>query len=197
MIKEIIVVEGRDDEAAIKRAIEAETIATHGFGIKAETFKRIEKAYAEKGIIIFTDPDFAGEKIRKRLTELFPEGKHAFLSRENALKNGDIGVENATPEMIKEAIKKARPSIANKRCEFNYEDLQEYGLVGAAGAAEKRDKLGKILGIGYGNAKVLLNRLNQYGIKRKEFLDALIEVDKQKDCKQDQDEKDNSIDSKK
>ena len=55
MIKEIIVVEGRDDEAAIKRAIEAETIATHGFGIKAETFKRIEKAYAEKGIIIFTD----------------------------------------------------------------------------------------------------------------------------------------------
>jgi ribonuclease M5 len=38
MIKEIIVVEGRDDEAAIKRAIEAETIATHGFGIKAETF---------------------------------------------------------------------------------------------------------------------------------------------------------------
>lgn len=197
MIKEIIVVEGRDDEAAVKRALEAETIATHGYGIKPETFKRIEKAYTEKGIIIFTDPDFAGEKIRKRLAELFPEGKHAFLSRESALKNGDVGVENATPEMIREAIKKARPSIVNKQYEFNYEDLLKYKLVGSPDATEKRDKLGKILGIGYGNAKVFLNRLNQYGIKRKELLDALIEVDKQKDCNQDKDEKDKSKDFKK
>jgi ribonuclease M5 len=72
MIKEIIVVEGRDDEAAVKKAVEAETIATHGFGISQETFARIEKAYAERGIIIFTDPDHAGEKIRKRLSERFP-----------------------------------------------------------------------------------------------------------------------------
>jgi ribonuclease M5 len=32
MIKEVVIVEGRDDEAAVKRAAEAETIATHGFG---------------------------------------------------------------------------------------------------------------------------------------------------------------------
>ena len=180
MIKEIIVVEGRDDEAAVKRALEAETIATHGFGIKPETFARIKKAYAEKGIIIFTDPDFAGEKIRKRLAERFPHGKHAFLSREEALKNGDIGIENAAPEMIREALERARPSIENRRYEFQQEDLLECGLVGAPGAAEKRDKLGQLLGIGYGNSKVFLNRLNQYGIKRSEFKNALIEADKQK-----------------
>lgn len=179
MIKEIIIVEGRDDEAAVKRALESETIATHGYGIKPETFVRIERAYAEKGIIIFTDPDFAGEKIRKRLAERFPQGKHAFLSREEALKNGDIGIENATPEMIREALGKARPSIVDKRYEFKQEDLREYRLVGTPGAAEKRDKLGQLLGIGYGNAKVFLNRLNQYGIKRSEFINAMIEVDKQ------------------
>lgn len=177
MIKEIIIVEGRDDEAAVKRAVEAETIATHGFGIKPETFVRIEKAYTEKGIIIFTDPDFAGEKIRKRLAERFPQGKHAFLSREEALKNGDVGIENAAPEKIREALEKARPSIADKRCEFRQEDLLKYGLAGAPGAAEKRDKLGKQLGIGYGNSKVFLNRLNQYGIERREFLNALIHID--------------------
>jgi len=178
MFKEIIVVEGRNDEAAVKRAVEAETIATHGYGIKPETFKRIEKAYAEKGIIIFTDPDFAGEKIRKRLAERFPYGKHAFLSREDAMKNGDVGIENAAPEMIRKALERSRPSIVDKRCEFKHEDLLENSLVGAPGATERRDVIGQLLGIGYGNAKVFLNRLNQYDIKREEFIKALTEVDK-------------------
>ena len=172
MIREIIVVEGRDDEAAVKRAVDAETIATHGFGISRETFARIEKAYAERGIIIFTDPDHAGETIRKRLSERFPSGKHAFLPREEATRDGDIGIENAGPESIREALDKARPAILEKRNEFDRADMLEHGLLGAAGAAEKRDKLGKRLGIGYGNGKVFLNRLNQYGIRRQEFIEA-------------------------
>ena len=176
MIKEIIVVEGRDDEAAVKRAVDAETIATHGFGIRQETFARIEKAYAERGIIILTDPDHAGETIRKRLSERFPEGKHAFLPREEALKDGDIGIENAEPESIREALRKAKPAISERRNEFSYEDMLEHGLAGSNGAAERRDKLGKRLGIGYGNSKIFLNRLNQYGIERKEFLEAAREL---------------------
>lgn len=173
MIKEIIVVEGRDDEAAVKRAVDAETIATHGFGIREETFARIEKAYKERGIIIFTDPDHAGEKIRIRLSERFPEGKHAFLPREEATKDGDIGIENARPDSIREALGMARPAAFSKRIEFKQEDMFECGLAGVPGAAEKRDKLGKLLGIGYGNVKVFLNRLNQYGIERQEFIKAL------------------------
>ncbi len=173
MIREIIIVEGRDDEAAVKRAVAAETIATHGFGISGETFTRIEKAYRERGIIIFTDPDFAGEKIRKRLSERFPQGKHAFLPREEATKDGDIGIENAQPEHIRGALDKARPLILEKRVEFHPEDMWEFGLTGDPGSAERRDKLGKHLGIGYGNGKVFLNRLNQYGIKRQELEDAV------------------------
>ncbi len=162
MIKEIIVVEGRDDEAAVKRAVEAETIATHGFGIRQETFARIEKAYTERGIIIFTDPDFAGEKIRKRLAERFPNGKHAFLPREEALKDGDVGIENASPQSIRDALGKAKPAVSEKRCEFKQEDMLEYGLAGYPGAVERRDQLGKRLGIGYGNSKVFLNGPNQF-----------------------------------
>ena len=63
-IKEIIVVEGRDDTAAVKRAVDGQTIQTHGYGIKKETWQLIEKAYNEKGIIIFTDPDYAGVEMK-------------------------------------------------------------------------------------------------------------------------------------
>ena len=162
-------VEGRDDEAAVKRALDAQTIATHGYGIKGQTFDLIEKAYNERGIIIFTDPDFAGEKIRKRLKERFPDAKHAYLPQAEAEKNGDIGIENAVPDDIKEALSKARFTTIVNDIIFTQEDMIKHGLAGAPGSAEKRDRLGKALGIGYGNSKVFLNRLNQFGITRQEF----------------------------
>lgn len=172
MIKEVIVVEGRDDEAAVKRAVEAVTIATHGFGIKKETLNLIEKAYLERGLILFMDPDYAGEKIRKRLQEKFPQSKHAYLSREDATKEGDIGIENASPENIQNALKKARCGAVEAKKEFTNADLMEYDLSGSPGAAERRDWMGQALGIGYGNSKVFLQRLNQYGISRQEFEEA-------------------------
>lgn len=178
MIKEIIVVEGRDDEAAVKRAVDAETIATHGYGISKKTFDLIEKAYADRGIIILTDPDFAGDQIRKRLSTRFPGGKHAFLPREEAFKDGDIGIENAAPEHIRAALEKVRPSTSEKRLEFTQADLFDLELVGTSGSAQRRDSLGKLLGIGYGNSKVFLNRLNQYGVTRSELYDAVQQIDK-------------------
>ena len=68
-ISEIIVVEGRDDTEAVKRAVECETVETHGFGIKASVWQSLDRAYKTKGLIIFTDPDHAGDTIRKKIKE--------------------------------------------------------------------------------------------------------------------------------
>lgn len=168
-IEEVIVVEGRDDQAAIKRAIDTETIATHGYGIGKSTWVLIEKAYNTRGIIIFTDPDFAGEEIRKRLKEKFPRAKDAYLSRADATKAKDIGIENAEPKAILEALEKARCTKIRITNEFEMQDLMKYGLAGDSGAAQKRGKLGKTLGIGYGNSAAFLRKLNQYGILREQF----------------------------
>lgn len=174
-IKEIIVVEGRDDTIAVKQAVDAMTIETHGFGIKKETWNLIEKAYNEIGIIIFTDPDFSGEEIRRKLSRRFPDAKQAYLQRDDAEKNGDIGIENASPEAIIEALEKVHCTAAAspENPEFTMEDMVHYGLTGLPSAAEKRSRMGKLLGIGYGNTKSFLKKLNKYQITRKEFLDCL------------------------
>lgn len=177
ILKEVIVVEGRDDTAAIKRALDADTIETHGFGIRCETWQLIEKAYSERGIIIFTDPDFSGNEIRRRLKEKFPDAKEAFLAREDATKKDDIGIENAEPEAIIEALSKAHATYREKRTEFTASDLIRDGLSGGAGSKEKREKLGKILGIGYGNVAALADKLNRYGITREEYDKALRMLD--------------------
>ncbi len=79
-IKETIIVEGRDDTAAINRAVDALTIETHGFGMPDSIWPQIDKAYREQGIIVFTDPDYAGEKIRRKIAERYPGCRQAFLS---------------------------------------------------------------------------------------------------------------------
>lgn len=176
MIKEVIIVEGKDDESAVKRAVDAEIIVTHGFGISRQTFERIKTAYKNKGIIIFTDPDHAGENIRKKLAEKFPEAKHAYLSQGETLKDKNIGIENASPENIVRALEKAKAIVKDKNQEFSVNDLMSMSLTGDKDASMNREKVGSILGIGYGNTKTFLNRLNNYNISREELEKAVKEV---------------------
>ncbi|EWH20190.1 ribonuclease M5, partial [Bacillus haynesii] len=106
-IKEIIVVEGRDDTAKIKSAVDADTIETNGSAIGEDVIKRIRFAQETRGVIILTDPDFPGEKIRKTIAEKVPGCKHAFLPKHLAKpknKRG-IGVEHASLEAIRECLK--------------------------------------------------------------------------------------------
>lgn len=173
MIKETIVVEGRDDEAALKRAVSCQVIITHGFGISEATMRRIEHAAKTTGVIILTDPDHAGERIRERISKRVKGCKHAFISRSDAELKGDIGVENASPETIVEALSKVRTVKASDEILFTKKDMVNLELEGFSNSAELRNKLGKALGIGYCNAKQFLARLNHYGITRQEFIEAI------------------------
>lgn len=172
MIKEIIVVEGKADINKVKAVVDAEVIATGGFGYGDRFLKNLKDLSQRKGVIILTDPDFAGEQIRRRISKDLKNCKHAFLPQGKALKDGDIGIENANKEDIIEAIAKAKPTVETKENIYSKEDLISLGLTGGKGAREKREVIGDILGIGYCNSKQFLNRLNAFGIKREEFIKA-------------------------
>lgn len=172
MIKETIVVEGKNDAAAVKRAVDADIIITSGFGLTKATLTRIRTVQERNGVIILTDPDFMGEKIRRIISDKVKGVKHAFIPREEARANEDIGVENASPESIRKALDTAKTEVQEIRNVFCIGDLNELGLVGQDGSADLRSKLGALLGIGYGNAKQFLSRLNKYGITKDEFMDA-------------------------
>ncbi len=178
MIKEVLVVEGKMDVVAIDKAVEADCIITEGFNLKPQALDSIAKAYQKRGIIIMTDPDSAGERIRRFLTKRFPEAKHAFIPKEDATANNDIGIEQASPEAIRTALAKVRTMDWEPTNNFTGADLLKAGISGSPAASEKRAKLGAVLGIGYANAKTFLQRLNHYGITRQEFQQALAELEK-------------------
>lgn len=172
-IQEVIIVEGKDDVAAVKAAVDAQCLTTHGHGLNERLLQDIEEAAERCGIIILTDPDYAGKRIRRILTEHVPQAKHAYITRISATKGDDIGVENASPEAIREALKRARATLCEERHEFDAEDLFAHGLDGAPGAKERRIALAATLGISYGNAKQMLARLNDFGVTREEFETAM------------------------
>ena len=176
MLKEVLVVEGKMDTVAIRRALEADTIETGGFTLAPYTLRQIEAAYKKRGIIILTDPDGAGERIRKFLTERFPGAGQAFIPKVQATANNDVGVEQAQPEAILAALSKVRHHEYRPQAEFSHMDLFKYDLNGSPSAAARRDALGAELGISYGNAKRFLERLNHYGVSREEFLAALAKI---------------------
>ena len=169
-----VIVEGKDDVDAVSRATNDLIIPTHGFGIRETTWEVMEKAYREIGVIILTDPDHAGEAIRRRLTERFPDAVQCYMAREEAEKADDIGIENARPEDIRAALLKAvelhgsadssKKSGGAEYREVTMRDLTELGLAGATGASELRNAVCRELGIGYCNARMLLTRLKGFRI---------------------------------
>ena len=75
-----------------------------------------------------------------------------------------------------QALNNARCVSSTRKDIFTIKDMIEYGLQGEANSSEKRDKLGRILGIGYCNSKQFLSRLNNFDITYEEFIEAISRI---------------------
>ncbi|ERL64431.1 ribonuclease M5 [Schleiferilactobacillus shenzhenensis] len=169
MIKEVLVVEGRDDTKRLQEALgPVDTIETHGFALPPETVAAIKEAQARRGVIIFTDPDHAGEKIRRAILAAVPGAKQAFLPRTAGIpvKQGTLGVEHASNETIRTALAQVyTPTAAAPSTDpVTEEDLLRLGLAGVPQAVTLRDYVAATLHLGHVNGKQLLKRLNAFAI---------------------------------
>lgn len=176
-IKEIIVVEGKDDVSAVRRAVDATILTTSGMGLAH--LDEIAALGKRQGAIILTDPDVPGTRIRQRVTELLPNAKHAFIARKDACHpvTGKAGVEYAAPETILRALEKAYATSDAPEARYTMADLMRWGLAGAAGSAARRERFCETLALGHANSKTLLKRLNSFGVEEEIILEALAELE--------------------
>lgn len=175
---DIIVVEGTHDEIKVKAAFpDAECIITNGSEISNETILFIKEMSKKHRIIVFTDPDSPGEKIRSIITDAVPNASHAFLRKKECISNNKkkVGIEHASIEAIKEALATVYTPSKNKET-ITLNDLYSLGLNGDKDSAIYREKISDILNIGKPNAKTFLKRLNLLQITRKELEDLLCKV---------------------
>lgn len=168
-IKEVIVVEGAHDAAAINQYVEADTIVTNGSAISSETLALIKEASKAKGVIVFLDPDYPGEKIRKTIMDTVPDACHAYLEKSKAISKNKqkVGVEHATREDILEALNNCVHYDESDELSLSYEEYLSLGLVGNKSL---RDKITTSLKIAPCNAKTLFKRLNMLNLTYEDII---------------------------
>lgn len=179
-IKETIIVEGVYDKIKLSRFIDAVIIPVHGFQIFSndETMQTIIKMAKETGVVILTDSDSAGFKIRNYIKQSLPPEtvKHAYIPdvhgkekrKTEAGKEGLLGVEGIKDDIILDALKKAGCEIdgtaetPRQGRAITKADLYKLGLSGGADSADKRRRLAQTLGIPMKiSANMLLDMLNR------------------------------------
>ncbi|GGA70834.1 ribonuclease M5 [Ornithinibacillus halotolerans] len=182
-IREVIVVEGKDDTAKIKLAVDADTIETNGSAINKNILQQIKHAQEKRGVIVFTDPDYPGERIRHIINQHVPGCKHAFLTRDNARAknpiNKSLGIEHASIEAIKQALQDVYELAEIEKTDITKEDLMYHQLIGGPSSSKKREKLGELLQIGHTNGKQLLKRLTMFQITKSHFEEAMRKVNQE------------------
>ncbi len=167
-----VIVEGKYDKLRLCSVIEAQIIATEGFGI----FKNHEKAallraLARKSpLIVLTDPDGAGRLIRSHISGILPKEKIIALHipkiegkekrKREASAEGFLGVEGVEREMIYDLFLPYTDEGMAKKIEENPLSpaiLCRDGLTGAPDSAARRDSVGAVFGLPSGmNAKAFL-----------------------------------------
>ena len=160
-IKEAIVVEGRYDKNALSQVVDTLILETGGFHIfkDPEQLALLRRAAERRGLIVLTDSDGAGFVIRSRIKGAVPQRwvKHAYIPdipgkerrKRKAGKEGKLGVEGMTPEILLQALRRggatfvgeAAPSAA---VPITKADLLDRGLIGP-GSTQKRQQLLKNL----------------------------------------------------
>ncbi len=154
-IQEVIVVEGRYDKNTLSQVVDAQILETSGFGIfKDKALLDLLRNVAKKrGLIVFTDSDGAGFVIRNYLKSAIESQylKHAYIpdmpgkeKRKKAPgKEGKLGVEGMTPEVIVSCLRKAGATIEGESAGFQTgqitkQDFMEMGLSGSQDSSRLR-----------------------------------------------------------
>lgn len=185
-ISEVIVVEGRYDKNTLSQIVDATIIETSGFGVfnDREKQKLLRRMAEKRGLIVFTDSDGAGFVIRNFIKGCVPPQylKHAYIPdiegkerrKSKASKEGKLGVEGMTPEVILESLRRSGATIegeaAQQTAKISKADMYAKGLSGKADSAAKRLELIKKLDLPEKmSADALLQVLNVL-MTREEFL---------------------------
>lgn len=193
-IREAIVVEGRYDKNTLSQIVDAPILETKGFGLfkDPKQLELLRSVAKKRGLIVLTDSDGAGFVIRNHIKSAIPAKylKHAYIpdvagkeKRKAAPgKEGKLGVEGMSPEVLLAALKNAGATIegestARGNDQITKQDFVEFGLSGGLNASERRKRLQNRLHLPeHMSANALLQALNLL-LSREELAEIVREWD--------------------
>jgi len=171
-----LVVEGKTDKAHISNFLECDIVTTNGSAVSCETINLIRELAKTREVVVLTDPDFPGKRIRNIINKEVPSVKNAYVPREKSSRKGKLGVAECPKEFILDALKHLTPSSNLPPGSLSMPDLMDLGLIGGSNSSGLRKKVADKFYLGDGNAKTFLSRLNALGISKEVLIEVLADV---------------------
>ena len=175
-IKEVIVVEGRDDLTRVKEAVDADVFTTSGYGYGKEILDELKNLYKNRGLIIITDPDGPGRSIRDDLLDRFPDAKAVDIPQKYTISKG-VGIENVPAKILKKYIMDIKPTLIDQKLTYTSGDLYRLGLISVSGSKERRESLKDRLALVGSSTSHILDGLNNSDLTEEEIIEILEECD--------------------
>ena len=172
-VKELIVVEGKTDLIFLKSFLDADIVITNGSEISKETLDFIKEANQKQGVIILTDPDYPGLRIRNIVSEYIGDCKHAYIAKEKAIKGKKVGIAETNKEDIIKALENVVTYKKDNKKAVNENDLYELGLIGKDDSKSKREIVCNYYHLGWCNGKTFLKRVNMFGLSVNDLKEVL------------------------
>lgn len=175
-LTQCVVVEGKYDKIRLASFLDATIFTTDGFGIFKNKEKRelLRIAARQKGLVVVTDSDQAGNLIRAHLKNICADGEitHVFVpqlrgkERRKAApsKEGFLGVEGLSEEILLESFRESGVLARQgnpPREKITKSDLFAAGLSGGENSAALRQEFCRFFGLPQGlSANGFLDLLN-------------------------------------
>lgn len=190
-LTEAVIVEGKYDKIKLSNILDAFIIETNGFAIFKDKSKLsfIKKLAKERGIIILTDSDHAGFMIRNYISSGVPKEqiKNVYIPdifgkekrKDTPSKEGKLGVEGMTKEVILASFEKAGVSSTSSVCDnpITTVDFYDLGLTGGANSKAKRKAVCKVLDLPeFLSTSSLISCINNF-MTKEEFFDLCQNLD--------------------
>lgn len=162
-IKEVIVVEGKNDAFKIKQVFNCDCFITHGYHITNRKLALLQQLHEKRGLILFLDPDVVGNKIRKKISDYIPNCKEANIPKQLAKSKYKVGIEHASLDMIKEALHHVITKQIRQET-ITIAELLDLHLTNHPEALKRRKLICDTLYLGNCNFKSLHKKLNMLGV---------------------------------
>lgn len=172
----IIVVEGKSDVAFLSSFITSEFVITNGSDVPEATISYLLEQSHNKDIIVLTDPDAPGEKIRHKLDSRIAGLKHCYVLKKDAIKKHKVGIAETTKTAILEALNFPVGGRVATSGNLKPSDILDLGLIGGSASASKRERIANHFHLGHVNGKQFLKRINSLNITRDQLQEDLCEI---------------------
>lgn len=179
-IEGLVVVEGKSDIDYLSSFIDAKFYSVNGSAVNDKDINFIKKVSKKERIIVLTDPDFPGKKIRNIINDNVENVYNAYVRKEYSIYKNKVGVAECDKTEVLRALENLKNYNSTTTSNLTYNDLYDLKLIGYDNSKQLRDTICDELVIEHSNGKSFYKKIKILGYTKEDLKEILINAQRKR-----------------